>query len=379
MQIGDNAVTLVVSPGDRLQALLSIIAAASATLKMTYYTFAADAIGRRVVAALAVAAERGVAVTLLVDSFGSADTPDALFDPVRKAGGDVRYFGGRWSMRYLVRNHQKITVADAGTALIGGYNISADDFAAPHDNGWLDTGVVIRGPAAAVLAHYMDRLIALTDRGQGRVNWRALRALVREWQGSDGAISFHLGGPGRRLSPWAVAVKREIERANDIDLVMAYFSPSRGILRRISSVERRGGAVRIMLPSKTDNGATIGASRLTYGYMLRRGVEISEYLPSKLHRKIVVADDVSFVGSANFDIRSLYVNVEIMVRIEDSALATALRTEIAKTREQAQAITLDIHRKRAGLLNRIRWWLSWVMVASVDYNVSRRINFGMKD
>ena len=176
-----------------------------------------------------------------------------------------------------------------------------------------------------------------------------------------------------------MAVRREIERCTSIDIVMAYFSPSRGIVRRISGVERRGGAVRIMLPSKSDNGATIGASRLIYGYMLRRGVEIWEYLPSKLHRKIVVADNVTFIGSANFDIRSLYVNVEMMMRVDDAAFASAMRGIIAETREDAQAITLDYHHKRAGLLNRIRWWLSWVMVASVDYNVSRKINFGVKE
>ena len=170
MKIGENILTLVAKPQDRLNALLSVIAGAQSTLKMTYYTFAGDSIGRQVVAALAKAAERGVAITLLVDSFGSTETPDALFEPLRAAGGDVRYFGARWSMRYLVRNHQKITVADDATALVGGYNISMDDFAEPDKNGWLDTGAVIQGPAASVLAQYMDRLIHLTD--HGRVNWR---------------------------------------------------------------------------------------------------------------------------------------------------------------------------------------------------------------
>lgn len=377
MQIGANDLELVVTPEARLNALINVIGAAQRDLKLTYYTFAADSAGRKIIAALLEAVQRGVRVTLIIDSFGSADTPDALFDPLRAAGGDVRYFGARWTMRYVVRNHQKITVADDQAALIGGYNISADDFASPDDNGWLDTGVVIKGPAASVVGQYMNRLIELTD--HGRVNWRRLRALVRGWRGSDGAISFHLGGPGRRLSPWAVAVRREIERCKAIDIVMAYFSPSRGIVRRISAVERGGGTVRIMLPSKSDNGATIGASRLIYGYMLRRGVEIWEYMPCKLHRKIVVADDVSFIGSANFDIRSLYVNVEMMMRVDDPAFAQALRDMIAETRHDAQQITIDYHHKRAGWLNRVRWWLSWVVVAALDYNVSRKINFGVKE
>jgi cardiolipin synthase A/B len=373
MRIGANDVKLVVTPEDRLQALLQLIAAAQSRLKLTYYTFAADAMGRRVIMALTEAAQRGVDITLIIDSFGSGDTPDALFDPLRQAGGDVRYFGARWSMRYLVRNHQKIAVADDRVALIGGYNISADDFAPPQDDGWLDTGVVITGPAAAIAGDYMDQLIALTQ--SGRVNWRALRSLVRGWHGADGAISFHLGGPGQRLSPWAVAVKRELDRARNLDIVMAYFAPSRGIVRRIARVAKLGGETRIMLPSKSDNGATIGASRTLYGYLLRRGVQIWEYQPCKLHRKIVVADDVSFIGSANFDIRSLYVNVEMMVRIDDAEFSEAVRTIIAETRGEAEAISLELHKARSGVFTRISRWISWLLVAALDYNVSRRINF----
>ena len=36
-------------------------------------------------------------------------------------------------------------------------------------------------------------------------------------------------------------------------------------------------------------------------------------------------DDVVHIGSANFDMRSLYLNLEMMLRVDDPAFAAAMR------------------------------------------------------
>ena len=58
---------------------------------------------------------------------------------------------------------------------------------------------------------------------------------------------------------------------------------------------------------------------------MRRGVEIFEYPPTKLHSKLVVLDDVVHIGSSNFDIRSLYLNLEMMLRVDDAGFADMMR------------------------------------------------------
>jgi cardiolipin synthase len=40
-------------------------------------------------------------------------------------------------------------------------------------------------------------------------------------------------------------------------------------------------------------------------------------------------------------------------------------------------ITRELHRRRLTLFNRLRWTLSWFLVAVVDYTVSRRLNLGL--
>ncbi len=82
--------------------------------------YAADSIK----ACLPAAAERGVVVRALFDSFGSSDTPDSILAPLRAAGGTVTFFSRKWRSTYLIRNHQKLILIDGHTAMTGGFNIA---------------------------------------------------------------------------------------------------------------------------------------------------------------------------------------------------------------------------------------------------------------
>jgi cardiolipin synthase len=64
-----------------------------------------------------------------------------------------------------------------------------------------------------------------------------------------------------------------------------------------------------------------------------------EYLPEKLHTKLLIIDDVVHLGSANFDFRSLYLNLEMMLRIEDPALPHRCTATFERQLAQAQEIT----------------------------------------
>ena len=107
-------------------------------------------------------------------------------------------------------------------------------------------------------------------------------------------------------------------------MIFAYFAPPGAMLRRIGRLGRRGRA-RIITAAKSDNNATIAAARHSYSRLLRRHVEMYEYQPAKLHTKLAIVDDIVHIGSSNFDYRSLYINMEIMLRIKDAAFADAMR------------------------------------------------------
>ena len=147
------------------------------------------------------------------------------------------------------------------------------------------------------------------------------------------------------------------------------------MLRRIGRIGQKGRA-RIITAAKSDNHATIAAARYTYKNLLRRGVEIFEYLPTKLHTKLVVLDDVVHIGSSNFDIRSLYLNLEMMLRVDDPDFAMMMRNYFEQELGASERITPELNRKRSGLLTRLIQAISFFLVTTADYTITRRLNLG---
>ncbi len=369
-----NRLRLLTDGPERLTALLSMIDGAEKTLRVLYYMFLDDESGRAVRDALIRAAERGVAVWLLVDGFGSDAAPGSFFTPLTDSKVCFCRFSPKFGRRYLLRNHQKLVLADERRVITGGFNISDDYFGTIESGAWRDLGLEVEGDGVACLTGYFDDLYAWASKPRGRI--RDLRRMLQQHSVTDGKLRWLFGGPTRRLSPWARAVRRDMKSARRLDLVAAYFAPSLGMLRRIAGISRRGSTARVLTAAKSDNVATIFAARNTYGWLLKRGVEIYEYQPTKLHTKLFVVDDVVHIGSANFDMRSLFLNLEMMLRVDDPALAAAMRRFVEGEIANSVQITRESHRSQQTLFNRVKWALAYFVVAIADYSISRRLNFG---
>lgn len=370
-----QSLTFYPAGADRRQALMDIVASARERIDICFYIFAEDSVSAELRDALAAAAARGVAVTLIIDRFG-ASASDAFLQPLVDAGGRFFCFSPRIGFRYLIRNHQKMVIVDGNRALFGGFNIEDSYFAPPEENGWNDLAIGLEGEAVGGLTDWFGKLVAWTD--DRDANFRAIRDTVSAWDWSvpGGKARWLVGGPTRGLSSWARSVTRDLVDGEKLDIFMAYFSPPYTLLRRIARVARMG-QTRLLMAAKSDNGATLGATRSLYSYLLKRGAKIWEFSPCKLHTKLLVLDDAVYMGSANFDMRSLYLNLEIMLRIEDKALADTLRDYIGRQIAASEEITPEVHRRRRTVFNRVRWWLGWVLVSVIDYTVTRRLNLGI--
>ena len=378
MTIDGNRLTLLPDGPMRLDALIELIDGAQHTLRMLYYIFLRDASGERVKQALLRAIERGVAVALLIDGFGSSATADDYFADLSRGGAKFCRFNPSYGRRYLLRNHQKLALADGdtakGQAIIGGFNVSDDYFGDVKAGAWRDIGLIVQGTAAARLAPYYDQLLAWALSRKSKM--RALRHLVRKYNETSGPLQWQFGVPSGRLSPWGVSTCKDLVHSRDVEMIAAYFAPTWGLLKRIARAGGRGRA-RVVTAAKSDNNATPAAARFTYGRLLKRGVEIYEYVPTKLHTKLVVLDSVVHIGSSNLDIRSLYLNMELMLRVDNAGFAKRMRNYFEGELKRCLAITPQLQKKRATLLNRIRWALSFFLVTSFDYGVTRRLNFDL--
>jgi len=375
--VDDNRLTLQTEGPERLAALLGLIDGARTSLRMLYYIYRADRSGDLVRSALERALDRGVTVALLCDGFGFS-APDGYFTPLLAKGLKFCRFHPAWGRRYLIRNHQKLALADAETAaprvLIGGFNIEDSYFGTAEEGAWRDLGLMVEGKAAGRLAPYFDQLFAWAASKRGRI--RHLNRIIHVHSETHGKLQWTFGGPTRGLSPWAAATCRDLLHCRDIEMIAAYFSPTWAMLRRIARVAEQGRA-RIVSAAKSDNEATIAAARHTYRRLLRRGVEIFEYAPTKLHSKLVILDDIVHIGSSNFDIRSLYLNLEMMLRVDDPAFAAMMRAYFEQECAASTSITRAVHQQRSSWFNRLRWALSFYLVTSADYSITRRLNLGI--
>jgi cardiolipin synthase A/B len=371
-RVGDNYLRVETRPHARLQMMLDAIDTAKQRLDIIFYRFDNDEIGRLFVRALVSACGRGVKLALVVDGFGTPDHTQGLFAPLIEAGAKIYYFHAKIGRRYLLRNHQKLILADGRDAYIGGANITAKYFRTQDAESWEDLLLHISGAAAARLQDYFESLQHWLQSPHTRA-WR-LRALLSDHSEASGTMRWLFGGFYRRLSPLTRMMRRDIEQAQSLHMVQSYFAPNRGMLKKLCDVARRGGVCEILTASMSDNSTTVAAARHCYTRLLNNGACVFEYTASLLHTKLIVADDKVYIGSANFDPRSLYLNVELMLRIEDAEFAGQCRALIASLQEKAQAITPALHAERASWMNRVRWLVAYFIMATLDYTVSRRLN-----
>ncbi|HEX5258885.1 MAG TPA: phosphatidylserine/phosphatidylglycerophosphate/cardiolipin synthase family protein [Sphingomicrobium sp.] len=370
-EIAGNRIELIESGEARLQLLLQLIAGAQESIRMLMYMFNADSAGDRVRDALVEAAKRGVEVKLLVDGFGSGAPPD-FFAAVDEAGGKHCVFIPSYGRRYFVRDHQKLIVIDGETAIIGGANID-DTYLTDHGSRhWRDLWLRIDGPEVAMPTRYFDSIFRWSLRPNAK--FRSLRRIIGEYSEWRGPLQWKFGGPLSMRNSWWRSIGADIRRGRDLAMIFAYFAPPGAMLRRIGRLGRRGRA-RIITPAKSDNNATIAAARHSYSRLLRRHVQMYEYQPAKLHTKLAIIDDIVHIGSSNFDYRSLYINLEIMLRVKDAGFANAMRTYFEGEIADSEWITPDFHKRRSNPWRRLKWAISHYLVNIMDYTVTRRLNF----
>src|SRR3569833_3244913 len=115
LTIDGNRLTFIPDGPDRLRELMALIDGAKKSLRLLYYIYSADTVGGQVRDALLRAMDRGVEVALLIDSYDSSDTREDYFTELSVRGARFCRFNPSYNQQNLLRNHQKLALADAET------------------------------------------------------------------------------------------------------------------------------------------------------------------------------------------------------------------------------------------------------------------------
>jgi len=351
---------------ENFPAMLAAIDAARQSVCLETYIYAADGVGERFLLALVRARQRGACVRVLVDALGSITLPASFWKPLWAAGGEVRYFNPLSLHRLGIRNHRKLLVCDEQVAFVGGFNIAAEYDGDGVTQGWYDLGVKSTGPLAAQLAASFEEMF-------GRADFRHRRFMrLRKFDAKRTVLNpraqLLLSGPGRGQSPIKHALHDDLLNAKQTQIMVAYFLPTWRIRRALGGVVRRGGSVELILAGKSDILISQLAGQSLYRRFLKAGVRIYEYQPQILHAKLIIVDDIVYVGSANLDQRSLNINYELMLRFEDKTMAAHARARFADRLSHCREITAEQWRESRTLWRRLKQrWAYWVLVRIDPY------------
>src|ERR1044071_2507838 len=350
-------------------AMLEAINAARESIRLEMYIYEPGPLGTQFLEALVQAQQRGAQVRVVVDALGSISLPATFWNPLRAAGGRARQFNPLRLHRMSIRDHRKCLICDEQVAFIGGFNIAQEYDGDGITRGWHDVGLKLQGPLVSELATAFDENFARADFQHKRFlrlrKFTAKKAVVAPDE------QLLLSGPGRGRNPIKQALRWDLARARNVQIIVAYFLPTWRIRRALTRVVWRGGRVQLILAGKSDVLVSQLAGQSLYRRFLKAGVEIFEYQPQILHTKLIIIDDVVYVGSANLDQRSLNINYELMIRFESKEVAAQARGGFGNIMRHSQQITRENWQNSRTIWRRIKQHWAYFLLVRMDPIIAR--------
>lgn len=353
-----------------LRRTLAMIARAERSVRLEVYIFAPDHAGHAVSEALVEAARRGVQVRVLVDALGSDLLPAGFWTPLRAAGGEAREFNPVELRRFPIRDHRKMLVVDEAHAGVGGFNVASEYTGDGVTHGWADVGLAVSGPVAQRLAAEFDRMWEGAKEPQkwfARLRRGQRPAAIR----ISPELELLLSGPGRNASAFQLRLREDLASATRIQIASAYFLPTLRQRKLLRAAARRGVPVEIVVPGKTDVVWSQRAARHLYGGLLRAGVKIYEYQPQIMHTKLIVTEAAAYVGSSNLDTRSLHINYELMLRVDEPSVVAGGQALFDLLRARSQPVDRGKWRHSRPWFTRLRDAAAYWLLARADPYVTR--------
>jgi cardiolipin synthase len=396
----EHGVTLLHSGVEYFPALIADIQASQTEIRFETYIFHFDVAGLAVATALEAAAQRGVAVYLMVDGIGTPLIPPEWVERFDRAGVQWYQFlplgvlgiliPGRWR-----RLHRKLCVVDNKVLFCGGINVLDDFFElgrGPQTTPRLDFAVRVTGPlvvdARRTMLQFWQRFRATRQFERGNLVAAKKELLHQpvaelsapETVGNVRGDSFGAAHDAPKKNGIAAALvlrdnvrnRVRIERAyrqaiaharHDVLIANAYFLPGGKLRRALIHAARRGVRVRLLLQGKYEYFMQYHAAKAFYRSLTDAGVEIYEYHAGFMHAKVAVIDSSwATVGSSNLDPLSLLLAREANVVLENAMFAEQLKAAI-DTAINTQSVRMDV-----GDLNRRPWsqrgkdWVAYTLM-----------------
>ena len=334
-----NSVELLHSGDEAYPRMLAAIAAAEKSVGLVSYIFRADKAGEAFHQALIQAQRRGVEVRVLIDGVGSGYFWSGTYNHLRRAGVPVARFLHSyfpWRMPFVnLRNHRKVLVVDGRVGFTGGINIGAENIRADNPPFVvLDTHFRFEGPIVEQLTDaFADDWLYTTGEKLLTENW--FPSLEKVGSTTARVVT---SGPDEDMEQIEYVALHALSCAGkSVRVVTPYFLPPDPLILALGLAALRGVTVDIILPDHSNHAILDWARRIPLRPLVEAGCRVWLTGAPFDHSKLMVVDDAwTFIGSANWDMRSFRLNFELNVELHDPGFAA----KVAALAPESRRLTL---------------------------------------
>lgn len=323
-----------------------------AKASITYETFLTrrGELTRRMTDILTRKAGEGVKVKMLLDGTGGRHFGHRDLKRLRESGVSIRKFHAIQLQNLGLlnaRDHRKLVVIDGRIGYVGGHCLTDNWLGDAEDKQhFRDVSARVVGPVVAQLqSSFAENWIEET--GEILSGDSFFPAL--EPAGDITSYAVWLSPSGNPSSVKILYYMAIHAAQRSITIQNPYFVPDPDARAALIDAVKRGVDVRVMVPSAraSDQPLVQHASHHHFETLMRGGIKVFEYQRTLIHQKVITVDGHwSAIGSANFDDRSLELNDEVMLVVDDARIAHELEQIFERDLEHAPAVDLDAFSRR---------------------------------
>lgn len=322
-----NLIRILTNGEQKFASLFEDLQKAKNHIHLEYYIFRDDELGNELLNILINKVKAGVEVRVILDALGCHALSKSFIQKMRNSGIEVRLF---FPLKFPhifqtlnYRNHRKLVVIDGKIGYLGGLNIGNEYISKdPKFGFWRDTHLRLEGESVQMMQiTFLNDWYFLTQ--QQLVD---SRFYPEPQVTGEALLQILAGGPDSYQEPMKELFFTLVETAQkEILLTTPYFIPDESMMMALKSAALSGLKVVILVQGIPDHQLPYLASAVYFEELLKSGAEIYQYKRGILHSKVLIIDQqISLVGSANFDIRSFQIDFELSALIYSSETAKRL-------------------------------------------------------
>jgi cardiolipin synthase len=322
-----NRLQVLQNASETYPRLLDDMRAASRSIHLLYYEWAADAFTETVRQVLAERVASGVEVRILYDPVGSLTMLSWRYVRQMRLAGVQMY---PYSPLYLLhtisyRSHRKIAVIDGRIGYSGGLNMTEKHLTGPAGfSGWRDTHARVIGDAALTLQTvFLTMWYNTTGQNLFEERYFAKTNNVSETL----PVQVVSAGPDSQWKAIQQSYMAMVMLARrHVYLQSPFLIPDDGLAEVMKAAALAGTKVVVMIAPRGGEGQLAYRAGMTYARELAEaGVRVLLYQGAYFHAKTVCVDtSICCIGSANMDIRSFSINYETNLVVYDEAVTREL-------------------------------------------------------